>query len=52
MFVPKLPQAVILAVVQSGDSIELDIPGRKLHLDVSDKELETRRKHTRRMKVK
>jgi dihydroxy-acid dehydratase len=33
-----------IALVRDGDMIELDIPGRRLHLDVSDAELEKRRK--------
>ncbi|HTU66020.1 MAG TPA: L-arabinonate dehydratase [Steroidobacteraceae bacterium] len=32
-----------LALVQTGDVIELDVPARKLHLDVSDEELARRR---------
>ncbi len=32
-----------LALVQNGDTIELDVQGRRLHLDVSDAELERRR---------
>ena len=32
-----------LALVQSGDMIELDVEGRKLHLDVSDEELANRK---------
>ena len=32
-----------LALVQSGDMIELDVPNRRLHLDVSDDELAQRR---------
>jgi L-arabonate dehydrase len=32
-----------LALVRTGDFIELDVPDRKLHLDVSDAELATRR---------
>lgn len=32
-----------LALVQTGDMIELDVPNRRLHLDVSDDELEQRR---------
>lgn len=32
-----------LALVQNGDMIELDVSQRKLHLDVSDEELEKRR---------
>src|SRR5687767_5169177 len=32
-----------LAFVRSGDIIELDVPARKLHLDVSDEELASRR---------
>ncbi|WP_417259651.1 L-arabinonate dehydratase [Celeribacter sp.] len=31
-----------LAVVQNGDMIELDVPNRKLHLDISDEELAAR----------
>jgi len=34
-----------LALVQNGDMIELDVEQRKLHLDVSDEELEKRRKN-------
>jgi L-arabonate dehydrase len=40
------PEAALggpLALVQSGDMIELDVPNRRLHLDVSDAELERRR---------
>jgi len=32
-----------LALVRTGDWIELDVPGRRLHLDVSDDELAKRR---------
>jgi L-arabonate dehydrase len=32
-----------LALVRTGDVIELDVPARRLHLDVSDAELATRR---------
>ena len=32
-----------LALVQDGDIVELDIPGRRLHLDVSDDELARRK---------
>jgi len=42
------PEAAIggaLALVQNGDFIELDVANRKLHLDVSDAELEKRRKN-------
>jgi L-arabonate dehydrase len=42
------PEAAIggaLALVQDGDFIELDVANRKLHLDVSDVELEKRRKN-------
>ncbi|MFN7003282.1 MAG: L-arabinonate dehydratase [Roseinatronobacter sp.] len=31
-----------LAVVQNGDMIELDVPARRLHLDISDAELQAR----------
>jgi dihydroxy-acid dehydratase len=40
------PEAAVggtLALVQNGDYIELDVPGRRLHLDVPDEELELRR---------
>ncbi|MDG1737293.1 MAG: L-arabinonate dehydratase [Paracoccaceae bacterium] len=40
------PEAYIggpLALVQTGDFIELDIPARKLHLDVTQEELDSRR---------
>jgi dihydroxy-acid dehydratase len=32
-----------LALVQNGDFIEVDVPARRLHLDVSDAELAQRR---------
>jgi dihydroxy-acid dehydratase len=41
------PEAVAggpLALVKDGDFIELDVPARRLHLDVSDEELEARRR--------
>jgi L-arabonate dehydrase len=31
-----------LAIVQDGDMIEVDVPNRRLHLDVSDAEIERR----------
>jgi L-arabonate dehydrase len=40
------PEAAIggtLALVENGDFIELDVANRRLHLDVSDEELATRR---------
>ena len=39
------PEAAVggpLAIVQDGDMIELDVENRKLHLDVSDQEVERR----------
>lgn len=33
-----------LALVETGDFIELDVEGRRIHLDVSDEQLQTRRK--------
>ncbi|MET0634829.1 MAG: IlvD/Edd family dehydratase [Chitinophagaceae bacterium] len=39
-----------LALVQNGDLIELDVEARKLHLHVSDEELERRRKEWQRPK--
>ena len=32
-----------LALVKNGDMIELDVEKRKLHLDISDRELQNRR---------
>jgi len=40
---PEAAAGGTLALVQNGDMIELDVPNRRLHLDVSDEELETRR---------
>ena len=44
-----------LALVQNGDMIELDVPNRRLHLDVADEELakrkaawQPRQRHTER----
>ncbi|MEM7033348.1 MAG: L-arabinonate dehydratase [Chloroflexota bacterium] len=40
------PEAAIggnLALVENGDMIELDVPNRRLHLDISDEELARRR---------
>ena len=40
------PEAAVggpLALVQNGDMIELDVAGRRLHLDVSEEELARRR---------
>jgi L-arabonate dehydrase len=39
------PEAAVggpLAVVRNGDMIELDVAGRRLHLDISDEELQRR----------
>jgi L-arabonate dehydrase len=39
------PEAAVggpLAIVQNGDYIELDVPNRRLHLDVSDEEIKRR----------
>ncbi|NKF24194.1 IlvD/Edd family dehydratase [Solimonas marina] len=40
---PEAAAGGTLALVQNGDMIELDVPGRKLHLDVADDELARRR---------
>ncbi len=40
---PEAAAGGTLALVQDGDMIELDVAGRRLHLDVSDAELEKRR---------
>jgi dihydroxy-acid dehydratase len=41
---PEAAAGGTLALVQNGDMIELDVAKRRLHLDVSDAELEKRRK--------
>jgi dihydroxy-acid dehydratase len=40
---PEAAAGGTLALVQNGDMIELDVAGRRLHLDVSDAELAKRR---------
>jgi len=40
---PEAAAGGVLAVVQNGDQIELDVEARRLHLDVSDAEIEKRR---------
>jgi L-arabonate dehydrase len=40
---PEAAAGGTLALVQDGDMIELDVPGRRLHLEVSDEELAKRR---------
>jgi L-arabonate dehydrase len=40
---PEAAAGGVLALVQDGDMIELDVAQRKLHLDVSDEELSQRR---------
>ena len=40
---PEAAIGGVLALVRDGDMIELDVPGRRLHLDVSDAELAQRR---------
>jgi len=42
---PESSVGGILALVQDGDLIELDVENRKLHLDVSDEELMRRKKN-------
>ncbi|RDC61964.1 IlvD/Edd family dehydratase [Adhaeribacter pallidiroseus] len=45
------PEAAIggtLAVVQNGDFIELDVPNRRLHLDVSEEEIARRKQNWQR----
>jgi dihydroxy-acid dehydratase len=41
---PEAAIGGVLGLVRDGDWIELDVAGRRLHLDVSDAELEKRRK--------
>ena len=46
VFLHVAPESAIggtLALVQEGDMIEVDVAGRRLHLDVSDEELQARR---------
>ena len=40
---PESSVGGVLALIQNGDIIELDVAARKLHLDVSDEELAARR---------
>jgi dihydroxy-acid dehydratase len=40
---PEAAAGGVLALVQNGDMIELDVAGRRMHLDVDDEELEKRR---------
>ena len=40
---PEAAVGGVLALVQNGDWIELDVPARRLHLDVNEEELEKRR---------
>jgi dihydroxy-acid dehydratase len=40
---PEAASGGVLALVQDGDEIELDVPARRLYLDVSEAELERRR---------
>src|SRR5262249_24401849 len=40
---PEAAAGGVLALVENGDWIELDVEARKLHLDVSDAEIERRR---------
>ena len=40
---PEAAAGGTLALVKNGDFIELDVPARRLHLDVSDEELALRR---------
>ena len=42
---PEAAAGGTLALVQNGDMIELDVAGRRLHLDVSEAELAIRRAH-------
>jgi len=40
---PEAAEGGMVALVQDGDTIQIDIPNRKIHLDVSDAELASRR---------
>jgi len=41
---PEAAAGGVLALVKTGDMVELDVPARRLHLDVSDEEIARRRK--------
>jgi L-arabonate dehydrase len=41
---PEASIGGLLALVQNGDFIELDVENRKLHLDISDEEIDRRKK--------
>lgn len=41
---PEAAEGGIIALVKEGDKISIDIPARKINLEVDDKELENRRK--------
>jgi dihydroxy-acid dehydratase len=44
---PEAAEGGLIALVEDGDRIEIDIPGRRIHLAVSDEVIEKRRKaHT------
>jgi dihydroxy-acid dehydratase len=40
---PEAAAGGLIALIQDGDQIVIDIPARRLHLDVPDPELDTRR---------
>ncbi|RUW36707.1 MULTISPECIES: dihydroxy-acid dehydratase [unclassified Mesorhizobium] len=40
---PEAAEGGLIGLVQEGDTIEIDIPNRKIHLAISDAELEARR---------
>jgi dihydroxy-acid dehydratase len=42
---PEAAEGGAIGLVENGDTIEIDIPGRTIHLDVSDAELAQRRAH-------
>jgi len=49
---PEAAEGGPLAAVQDGDVITIDIPNRRLHLDVSDEEIKTRLSHWKRPEPK
>ena len=40
---PEAAEGGLLALVEEGDAISIDIPGKQLNLEVSDKDIERRR---------
>ena len=48
---PEAAEGGEIALVRDGDTVEIDVPNRTLHLAVSDEELANRRKHLEALKI-